>query len=218
MNKAADKVGFLFDLDGVIIDSESQYTKIWAQINKEYPTGIDNFEHKIKGCTLSKILSDNYSSEETREAVKARLHELESKMHYEYLPFSFEFLNELKRRNLPAVLVTSSDNKKMAHLKDEIPGLTDFFDFVVTGDLVKTSKPSPEGYLLGAEKIGVKPINCVVFEDSLQGVMAGKNAGAYVVGVKGTIPEEKLASYSHILIDHLNEIDLENLIQILKNR
>ncbi|MCH5227439.1 MAG: HAD family phosphatase [Muribaculaceae bacterium] len=218
MGKNKKNIGFLFDLDGVIIDSESEYTRIWAQIGKEFPTGIDNFETKIKGSTLSKILSDYYHDEGTRLLVAQRLHELENKMHYSFLPYSEEFLIQLKQQELPCALVTSSDNQKMAHLYEEIPHLEELFQFIVTGDKVTTSKPSPEGYLLGAEKIGVNPQRCAVFEDSLQGVMAGKNANAFVVGVVGTLPSEILAPYSHIMIQSFNEINLDNLIQQLEER
>lgn len=208
-----NNIGFLFDLDGVIIDSEKEYTRIWAQINREFPTGIENFEYKIKGSTLQKILNDNYPTDEIRMAVSERLHELEALMKYDYLPFAKEFLTEIQKRNLPAVLVTSSDNTKMKHLWDQLPELKDFFQYIITGDQVKTSKPSPEGYLLGASCLDIKTEKCFVFEDSLQGVMAGKNAGAYVVGVVGTLPTETLAPYSHILINSFDEIDLDSLIQ-----
>lgn len=212
------KIGFLFDLDGVIIDSEKEYSRIWSQINKEFPSGVENLEQVIKGCTLSKILNDNYKTEEIRSKVSIRLHELENQMKYEYLPFSREFLSELRKRGLPCALVTSSDNEKMNHLKEEIDEIFDFFDVIITGDLVRTSKPSPEGYLLAADKLNINPSNCVVFEDSLQGVMAGENAGSYVVGVKGTIPEEDLRKHSNIIINNFKELDLENLIQELKKR
>lgn len=206
------KIGFLFDLDGVIIDSEPEYTRIWAQINKEFPTGIQDFEHVIKGCTLSKILEENYKDDDVRSAVSSRLHELEDKMKYNYMPHAHEFLDILKERKLLCVLVTSSDNKKMTHLYDELPEIKDYFSFIVTGDLVKNSKPSPEGYLLGAAKIGCHPQNCVVFEDSLQGVMAGNNAGAYVVGMEGTLPADILAPFSHIIIKGFDELNLNDLI------
>ena len=218
MGNCDSKTGFLFDLDGVIIDSENQYTKIWAQINREFPTGIEDLEHKIKGSTLTKILEENYPTEEIRQSVASRLHQLENRMHYEYLPYARNFLLMLKEKNLPCVLVTSSDNQKMQHLWEEIPELQNLFDYIITGDKVTKSKPDPEGYLLGASKIGVNPQNCVVFEDSLQGVMAGKNAGSFVVGVCGTNTPETLAPYSHILINDFSEIDLDNLIQKLKER
>lgn len=208
-----DMTGFLFDLDGVLIDSELEYSKIWANINQEFPTGVDQLEKLIKGTTLDQILNTYFPDSYTRKAVAEKLHILESRMHYEFLPGAYEFLIEIKKRKFPLALVTSSDNKKMKHLNDEIPGFTDLFDFLVTAEYVKTSKPSPEGYLLAASKIGVKPRNCVVFEDSLQGVMAGKNADSYVVGVVGTLDAETISPYSDILVSSLGEIDLENLTQ-----
>ena len=213
-----DMPGFIFYLDGVLIDSEKEYSRIWSQINHEFPSGIENLEQVIKGCTLPKILNDHYPDKNTQNLVEARLHELENRMKYDYLPNAREFLEELKRRGLPVALVTSSDNQKMEHLWEELPEIRNYFDFIVTGDLVKTSKPSPEGYLLGASKIDRKPENCVVFEDSLQGVMAGNNAGSLVVGVIGTLPRETLAPYSHILINDFKEIDLDDLILKLNNR
>ena len=212
------RVGFLFDLDGVIIDSEAQYSKIWRQIDDTYPTGIPSFEKVIKGCTLTKILNENYPDPEIRGKVCEMLHYLENRMVYEYKEGSKEFLVSLSEKGIPASLVTSSDEEKMSHLQEQIPELFDFFDFIVTANLVKTSKPSPEGYLLGASKIGTDPSHSVVFEDSLQGVMAGRKAGAYVVGVKGTIPVEHLETYSDLIIDSLSEIDLEKLIHEVAER
>lgn len=215
---AINNVGFLFDLDGVIIDSESEYTHIWSIINQEFPTGIENFEYKIKGSTLSKILSENYDSNEIRNLVSKRLHQLENEMHYEYLPHAKEFLTLLNKRGLPCVMVTSSDDKKMKHLWEERPELKVFFLEIITGNQVNSSKPSPEGYLLAASKINIPPRNCVIFEDSLQGVMAGKNADSFVVGITGTLPKETLAPFSHKIINSFNEIDLDSLIRILKER
>lgn len=212
MNKGVSEIGFLFDLDGVIIDSEQEYSKIWSQINFEFPSGVKDLEKVIKGCTLSKILSDYYPDSSIREKVSKRLHELEAQMVYNYLPYSKEFLQQLKDKNFPCALVTSSDNQKMSHLNDELPGLLDFFKVVITGDLVKTSKPSPEGYLLAASKLNVAPRYCFVFEDSKQGVMAGNNSGAFVVGVEGTFPPETLKPFTDLMIRNFSEIDLDTLI------
>lgn len=215
---SANKIGFLFDLDGVLINSEEEYSRIWAQINREFPTGVPNLEKVIKGCTLHKILKDFFPDDETREAVSKRLHEMEKEMHYDYLPFAKNFLVKLKEIGVPCALVTSSDNKKMQHLRDELPDIFSFFEYIVTGDQVSTSKPSPEGYILGAGKIGCRPEKCAVFEDSLQGVMAGQNAGAYVAGVVGTLEKETLNPHCDILINDFSELDLDNLIQILLKR
>lgn len=218
MENKPKKIGFLFDLDGVIIDSEKEYSKIWAQINQEFPSGTDNLEQVIKGSTLTKILNDHYPDEKIKIAVATRLHELENRMRYNYLPYAKEFLEEIQKLNISSALVTSSDDEKMNHLKEEIPNLLDFFEYVVTGDQVKTSKPSPEGYLLAATKLNCEISDCVVFEDSLQGVMAGKNSGALVVGVCGTLSPEKLSPYSDFLVNNFNELDLNDLFVKLSER
>lgn len=214
----SNKAGFLFDLDGVIIDSEKEYSKLWAQVNREFPTGVTSLETVIKGCTLDKILSDHYPEEDTREKVVNRLYELERTMKYEYLPGACDLLQDLKDRELPIALVTSSNEVKMSHLKEELPELLPLFDYVVTSNLISQSKPHPEGYLLAAKNINRNPENCIVFEDSLQGVKAGRNSGAYVIGITGTLPREVLDPFADVIIDSLLEINLDSLIDIAVNR
>ncbi len=208
-----NKYGFLFDLDGVLIDSEKEYSRIWATVNSEYPTGVADLEVKIKGCTLDKILDDYYPDMATRKNVVDRLYELEGKMHYEYLPGAYELLSALKDGNYSAAMVTSSNDDKMRHLDEELPDIRSFFNAIVTADQITKSKPNPEGYLKGAELLERDIENCVVFEDSLQGVKAGKAAGALVVGVAGTLPREVLMPYSDMVVDSLAEIDLNDLIK-----
>lgn len=210
--------GFLFDLDGVLIDSESEYTKIWETVNNEYPTGISSLASCIKGCTLDKILDDHYPDPSIRKKVVERLYELEKKMKYNYLPGAYELLCNLKERKIPIALVTSSNDVKMAHLVEELPEITSFFTHIVTADQISNSKPDPEGYLLGAKKIGRNILNCVVFEDSLQGVKAGRNSGAFVIGVAGTLSRETISPFADYVVNSLDEINLEQLILTLSNR
>ena len=213
-----NKIGFLFDLDGVLIDSEKGYSQIWRRVNEEYPTGVDNLEMVIKGCTLDKILADYYPDSIIAEKVTKRLYVLEGKMKYEFKDGAKELLLQLRDRKIPAVLVTSSNDKKMKHLYEEIPEMPDLFDFIITANQISRSKPDPEGYLLGAKKIGSNPVNCIVFEDSLQGVRAGENAGALVVGVAGTLSEEILRPHSDVVVNTLENIDIDCLIKKLPKK
>lgn len=216
--KNNSKAGFLFDLDGVLIDSEREYSKIWARVNEEYPSGTRSLEQVIKGCTLDKILNDHYPDPVVREKVVARLYELEKLMKYAYLPGAERLLKSIKSMGLPMALVTSSNDVKMAHLDEELPELRGMFDFIVTADMISKSKPDPEGYLLGSQKIGRDISNCVVFEDSLQGVKAGRNSGAYVVGVAGTLDRGIIAPFSDVVVDTLEEIDTAQLAELLSER
>ena len=208
----------LFDLDGVLIDSERKYTEIWAAIERHWPTGIENFAYKIKGTTLEDILDRYFPDPEVREKVVAELMRLEGMMVYEPLPGAIGFLEYLRKRHIPVAMVTSSNDKKMDHLWKDMPGFEKYFDTIITGDEVRHSKPDPEGYLCASDRLGANPKKCAVFEDSLQGVKAGRAAGAYVVGVAGTLKAEDIAPYCDIVVYSLSEIDPDKLIEILKNR
>lgn len=208
--------GFLFDLDGVLIDSEGEYLKIWEEINRQFPTGIDNLPIIIKGMTLTNILNQYFSVEQHKGVIDL-LYRLESRMKYNWLPGAEELLKELQKRSIPTALVTSSDDKKMAHLREEQPKLESYFTAIVTANRISRSKPDPEGYLLGAEIIGCKPNKCIVFEDSYQGVQAGKAAGAFVVGVEGTLSAERIEPFSNIIVNTLTKIDIDDLIEKINN-
>lgn len=218
MNNSEKEIVFLFDLDGVLIDSEKEYSKIWAEIDRRFVSGVENLPIVIKGMTLDEIISTYFPGEERGNNVRNTLHQLESEMKYEWLPGAKDLLSGLRNKGIPTVLVTSSDRKKMAHLREELPETEDFFSHIITGDLVSRSKPDPEGYLKGMELCCINPCGSVVFEDSLQGVKAGRNSGAYVIGVSGTLPAATISPYSDRVIESLVEIDLEELIDILKNR
>ncbi len=216
MEKKND-IGCLFDLDGVLVDSERIYTKIWEAIEKQWPTGIENFPYKIKGTTLEDIL-ERYFPEDVRENVIKELIRLEGMMIYEPMPGAMEFLDALRKKGIPIALVTSSNGLKMEHLWMDMPGLKEKFDVIITGDEVKCSKPDPEGYLAAAKALGVDPKRCAVFEDSLQGVKAGKAAGAFVIGIAGTLKASDIQPFSDIVVNKVADINLDKLEEVLKTR
>ncbi len=215
-SNATKPIGFLFDLDGVLIDSESEYSKIWTTINEKYKSGIPDFASKIKGMTLDNILK-NFPDSEKYDEIRDMLHDLESRMTYRWLPEAKEFIEWLVNNNIPRALVTSSDDKKMEHLREELPELEGLFTEIITANRITKSKPDPEGYLLAASMIGADIRNCVVIEDSMQGVNAGKNSGAYVIGVAGTWPAEEIEPFCNVIVNNLGEVDKDKLIDILAN-
>lgn len=184
--------GALFDLDGVLIDSETTYTRFWTEIDRIYPTGIENYALAIKGTTLPEIMK-HYDDSRVRADILRRITEFQESMTYELYPGVVDFLSMLRDSSVPMAIVTSSDDRKMAHLFRQHPGFQKLFDAIVDASMVTRSKPDPQGYLLGAERIGVAPENCFVFEDSLQGLKAGRAAGAVVVGLATTYPAQKIA-------------------------
>lgn len=209
-----NKIGVLFDLDGVLVDSEGEYSKFWGATGRKYNVGSETFAADIKGTTLGEILL-NFDPQ-YRDEIVAALHAFENDMAYPIFPGVMEFLSELKQKQIPAAIVTSSDNVKMNYLFSKHPELLDYINVVITGSMVSHSKPDPEGYLLGASKIGVPIKDCYVFEDSLQGLEAGRSSGATVIGIATTNPMEKLKGKAHKLINEFAGFTLDDMLNVVR--
>lgn len=203
MNNTYSKKGMLFDLDGVLVDSEGEYSKFWGAMGDRYGL-VSTFASDIKGTTIGEILQNFPESD--RDGILAALHEFEANMEYPVYPGVMEFLGRLKKAGIPSAIVTSSDNVKMDLLFGRRPELREMVNVVITGSMVSRSKPDPEGYLKGAELIGVPVEECCVFEDSLQGLQAGRSSGATVVGIATTNSREKVAPLADITVDRFEEI------------
>lgn len=205
----------LFDLDGVLIDTEPVYTGIWHKIEKVYPTGIENFALKIKGNTLAQILDIYFPDKERREGVCRMLEGCEDDMTFPIFDGVIDFLDDLSRAGIPSVIVTSSNDSKMKRLADQQPRFMSYFADIVTDSSVTHSKPHPEPYIVGAAKIGVDSADCIVFEDSFAGMAAGRAAGSAVVGVATTNPRESIVGKADAIIDGFGGLTVSSLLEML---
>lgn len=208
----------LFDLDGVLIDSERQYTRIWADVDRiVYHTGVKDFPLAIKGMTLANILA-TYFPENMHKRVSDFCIAEERKLRFGYMPGARELLAELKRREIPAVLVTSSDLAKMNRLQEVLPDIFQWFLHIVYGEMVEHGKPAPDPYLLGAGLAGVPASDCAVIEDSLSGLESGRAAGAYLIGMTDTLGRKAIEGHADIVLNSLEDLDLDLLLNTLENR
>ena len=208
--------GVLFDLDGVVVDSESIYTQFWSDIDKLYPTGVENFAIAIKGNTLQRILADYFPDNDVKQDILERIKDFEINMRYKPFAEAIRFINELKRNQFRIAIVTSSSQKKMDNLYAQNPGFREMFEAVVTGDMVSHSKPDPEPYLLGAKAIGVAPESCYVFEDSISGIESGIRAGATVIGLATTLPYDKINGKAHLTINDFTGFHVGDMLSVEK--
>lgn len=195
----------LFDLDGVIVDTEPSYSIFWGGMGRDYNVGIDNFADVIKGTTLTQIL-ERYFPEEVREEVVEKLNQYERAMRYEIFPEVRDYLEGLRSRGVKCAIVTSSNLEKMDNLWTQQPWLREYFDVVITDEDVTLSKPDPQPYLIAAERLGIAPEDCVVYEDSYNGLLSGRRAGCRVVALATTNPRASLEDKADIVVDNLGQL------------
>lgn len=187
------RLAALFDMDGVVLDTEGQYDQFWIKQGNLYHPGMPDFYKKIKGMTTEKILGDYFTGNaELQQQILRELNEFESRMDYPYFPGVERFIRTLLEHGVRIALVTSSDNMKMSYVLKAHPEFTELFERIITADKVTKSKPDPECYLLAAKQLQMETDVCCVFEDSFAGMEAGRNAKMKVVGLATTNPREKI--------------------------
>lgn len=185
----------LFDLDGVVFDTEPQYTVFWGQQCREFHPEHPGLEHEIKGQTLVQIYDAWFSGPlaERQAEITERLNRFEQQMSYDYIAGFVEYITELRKNGVKTAVVTSSNQPKMEAVYQSRPEFKGMFDAILTSEDFERSKPDPDCYLKAAERLGVSKDDCVVFEDSYNGLKSGRAAGMYVVGLATTNSAEAIA-------------------------
>ena len=202
----------LFDFDGVLMDTETQYSRFWDETGRKF-VNIEGFGSIIKGHTLVQIFGKHFAghSQEELRAIEDAINDYERNMVYDFITGAREFLAELKKAGVPTAIVTSSNNMKMAQVYKAHPDLHTLVDAILTSEDFSKSKPDPECFLKGMERLGGTPETTVVFEDSIHGITAGRAAGAYVVGLATTNKREVIEPLCDMVIDDFSDFSLEKL-------
>ena len=201
----------LFDFDGVLVDTETQYTHMWDAIGRDF-LGEEGFGWKIKGQTLKDIYASHIPDPEMQVSVTERLDEYERQMAYEFIPGVPEFLKALKDTGVPTAIVTSSNDKKMANVYRALPQIKSLVDMILTSEHFTKSKPDPECFLKGMELLGGTPADTVIFEDSIHGLTAARASGAEVIGLATTFPAERITSLCDMVIQDFSELNISDLM------
>ena len=194
----------LFDLDGVILDTEGSYTAFWDDYGSRHFSEKD-FGLKIKGQTLVKILGDYFPEENERKAITDDINDFERNMSYPFVPGVENYIKSLKSNGIRTAVVTSSNLLKMENVYRCHPGFREMFDMILTSEDFSESKPSPYCYLKAMRLFGAGPEDCVVFEDSLAGLQAARASGAFVTALTTTNPEEVVRNYADLVIRDFND-------------
>lgn len=209
-------IAALFDFDGVVMDTESQYTIYWNEVGRKYHPEMENFGLLIKGQTLIQIYDRYFKGMDAAQAEITRgLNKFESEMKYIYVPGVADFMKELRKNGVKIAIVTSSNKKKMANVYSSHPELKNLVDRILTAEMFTRSKPAPDCFLLGAEVFGTTTENCIVFEDSFHGLQAGRAAGMKVVGLSTTNPKEAITDKCDIVIPDFTDFTYADVISLL---
>jgi len=206
----------LFDLDGVLVDTAVYHYKAWKRLANTM--GFDFTEaqnEQLKGVSrvesLNKILA--WGKVEKSEAEREELAALKNGWYVEMinkmtpaevLPGTVDFLTAIHQVGYKLALGSASKNSATILEKTN---LAHFFDEIVDGNSVTKSKPDPEVFLKGAELLGFKPNECVVFEDAVAGVEAAKRGGMKAIG----IGEKSVLTDADLVVSGLDKLSVEDL-------
>lgn len=190
----------LFDLDGVVVDTEGQYTEFWAGVTGRYLPASSDLMTKVKGVTLVEILDEYFPDSKMQQIITDELNAFQDTMEYPYVPGVVEFIKALRAAGIKTAVATASDRVKMEKVYRKLPELQGFFDRIFTSEDYARSKPQPDCYITAAEYFGFSPKECIVLEDSFNGLCSAAASGAMVVGLTTTIPAEVVREKSHIAI------------------
>ncbi|WP_455100942.1 HAD family hydrolase [Prevotella denticola] len=191
----------LFDLDGVVFNTEPLYTLFWHDMGRKYCPQIADFEYVIKGQTLVQIF-DRYfpGEEEKRHQITQSLNDYEKNMPYDYVDGFENFIKDIQSKGIKTAIVTSSNLAKMENVYARHPEFKKYFNVILTSEDFSESKPSPDCYLKAAERLGVSPKESVVFEDSAAGLRSGTASGARVIGLATTLPVDEIKVFTREVI------------------
>jgi beta-phosphoglucomutase len=214
------KVAFLFDMDGVMIDSNPFHKISLREFCKKYGRDLseEQLREKIYGRTnrdwITNVFGklDEEQLQQYGEEKEAMFREL-YKDDIKPVDGLIDFLKKLETEEIDRAIATSAPRANVdftlgkTHMKK-------FFQTILDESFVNHGKPNPEIYLKTAAALGYKPGSCIVIEDSLSGVKAGKAAGCKVIGITTTHTREELAE-TDLVIDNFVGLDPKTLISKL---
>ncbi|WP_457617887.1 beta-phosphoglucomutase [Lutibacter sp.] len=214
------EVGFIFDLDGVIVDTAKYHYLAWENLANSLGFNFTKKQNEqLKGVSRVESLDIllKYGNVKLSEEKKQSLLLEKNKEYLEYvhkmtpkeiLPGVNQLLTFLETNNIKFALGSASKN---APLILEKVGLYERFTAIVDGNDVSKAKPNPEVFLIGAKKLGMNPENCIVFEDAIAGIKAANAAKMISIG----IGDKKVLSEAAYVFRDMTEITpdfLKNLI------
>lgn len=202
---------FIFDMDGVIVDSMPYHFISWYEALRPFGVRVSCIDvYAREGAKWDKALkfflskSDIIPSKEILEKIYSDHKKIFKKVFKRYfIQDSFELIKKIKQKGFKLALVTGTNAKRVKKILPK--NIYSVFDKIITGDDVKMGKPHPEPYLKAAKALKTKPKECVVIENAPYGIESAKKAGMFCVAVTTSLPKEYLAA-ADLVIDKLQQV------------
>jgi beta-phosphoglucomutase family hydrolase len=210
----------IWDMDGVIADTAPYHFRAWQKVFQERGVNFtgDDFRRNF-GQRNDTIIRSTLGEQTSQHEIDTIAREKEetfrnlARQNIKPHPGVVELLKSVSDRGFKIALASSAPMENIQLVTQSLD-IIGYFQAIVIGQEVTDGKPSPQGFLLAAKKLGVEPKNCVVVEDAIAGVTAAKRAGMHCIAVTNTHPKESLAE-ADLIVDNLQEVAVSHLEQTL---
>lgn len=215
-----NNIGLLFDMDGVIVDNHEYHFLSWQQLAERHHVKITEefYRTQMNGRTFKGIIEVVFKDDMPIEAAKEIAYEKERIYRELYRPHLkpteglIAFLEAAKEAEIPMIIGTSAPVENVEFTLDGL-AIRHFFKGVVDDRAVTKGKPDPEVYLKCANLADRMPENCIVFEDAVAGIKAGKAAGSKVIALATSHKREELDA--DLIVDNFDHMNVDVIQQIL---
>ena len=210
---------FVFDMYGILLDTETICEKTWIKAGKEFGIQDEKAMELFKKCIgtnkndtfniLKTSLGADFGAQKFMEQTSVFFSEIEKSEGISLMPFAKQTLEYLKDKGYRIALASSTRGPVVTRQLEKA-GLLSFFESLSTGDKVSHSKPDPEIYKLACKSLNLPPKKCAAVEDSPNGIKSAKSAGLFTIMVPDRIePDEELLRKVDFLCSNLSEIKLK---------
>ena len=211
--------GILFDMDGVILDTEKLYTRFWQEaanalgypMTKEQAMGLRSLNREFGAAKMQSYFDVPVNYEEVRNKRIELMNSFIEKEGVELKAGIKELLSYLKEKGIKTAIATSSPIERTEKYLEAV-GLTGAFDKLISGYMVKKGKPEPDIYELAAREIGITPRECLAIEDSPSGLLSASRAGCYPV----MVPDQDMPTPETEALLFAKADSLEKIVFLLK--
>lgn len=213
-NKSSTKA-VIWDMDGVIADTGPYHFKAWQTVFQKRGVNFTEADFRRNFGQRNDTIIKNTLGEISQSEIEAIASEKETTFrklaaqNIRALPGATELIKLLREHGFMVALASSAPMENI-RLVTQTLGIENYFQAIITGQDVTEGKPSPQGFLLAAQKLGVEPKSCIVIEDAIAGVAACKRAGMHCLAVTNTHPRERLRE-ADLVVDSLEEITVDDL-------